>query len=175
MTRRQAEHIVHELAPTNPVPVWNVLDVGCGIGRLVDPIHSLWPDWWIWGVDQSPAMIAEARERCVTPRSHFLEPQDGGVLSNAAYCVLVLQHLDDAKVADLLAWIADHLPTGGRLVSQWVVGNPNQQSGRSFPRYWDRVGWLLADAGFTTVREVWDWGVTCYADEWLWVTSEKTG
>jgi len=63
--------------------------------------------------------------------------------------------------------VPDHRP------QQWVIGDPAASSERSHLRLWDRVGWLLADAGFAQRRQVWDRDVTGYADEWLWVTSTR--
>jgi len=176
MTRRQAAYIADEIEPYETVPRWDVIDVGCGVGRLVNPIHNLWPWWEIWGVDPSAEMIAEARRRCDTTLAYFLETkyaQDLVPGMDAGYCVLVFQHLNDSKAAELLAWVADLLWPGARFVSQWVVGNPNRSGERSYPRYRDTVDCLLAAAGFETVREVWDRDVTGYTDEWLWVTSTR--
>jgi|HubBroStandDraft_6_1064221.scaffolds.fasta_scaffold797928_2 ubiquinone/menaquinone biosynthesis C-methylase UbiE len=50
----------------------DVLDVGCGTGRLLDRAAALWPDAHFIGVDLSAPMIAEAsRKRSGDPRYRF--------------------------------------------------------------------------------------------------------
>ena len=51
-------------------PSAGVLDLGCGIGRVATALASRVR--CVLGLDVSPAMIAEARRRCVSPNLRFL-------------------------------------------------------------------------------------------------------
>ncbi|HTP30207.1 MAG TPA: class I SAM-dependent methyltransferase [Anaeromyxobacteraceae bacterium] len=41
----------------------DVLDVGCGTGRLLETVARRWGDAWLTGVDASEAMVAQAQHK----------------------------------------------------------------------------------------------------------------
>jgi ubiquinone/menaquinone biosynthesis C-methylase UbiE len=47
----------------------NVLDIGCGSGRLLRKAHDYWPQAQLAGVDPAPGMLEVARQ--LTPEAHF--------------------------------------------------------------------------------------------------------
>ncbi len=50
----------------------DILDLGCGTGRLIERAARRWPDARLVGIDPSPAMIAEARRKTANDsRMHF--------------------------------------------------------------------------------------------------------
>jgi len=50
------------LIPANFVPA-NILDIGCGTGRLLRRMHARWPSASLVGVDVAEGMVAKAREQ----------------------------------------------------------------------------------------------------------------
>ena len=53
---------VLSLIPANFVPS-NILDIGCGTGRLLRRMHARWPSASLVGVDVAEGMVAQAREQ----------------------------------------------------------------------------------------------------------------
>ena len=47
----------------------NVLDIGCGSGRLLRKVHAYWPETHLLGVDPAQKMLEVART--LTPEAHF--------------------------------------------------------------------------------------------------------
>jgi SAM-dependent methyltransferase len=100
-----------------------VLDVGCGIGRWSRLLAARGAR--VTGIDLSPTMIAQARQRAVADdvagRCEFLV-QDLSTLDMREHYdlvlgVTVLQHiLDPAAFRDALAALTAHVAPGGRLV-----------------------------------------------------------
>ena len=68
----------------------DVLDLGCGTGRLLERAAHEWPDARFIGVDLSPAMIAEAR------RKHAGDPRFRFEVGDAAALPLVPASVDVA-------------------------------------------------------------------------------
>lgn len=95
-----------------------VADLGCGTGAAVAALASAVER--VIGVDREPAMLEVARQRTlgfenVSLREGDLSAlpiEDGAV--NAAMCMLVLHHIDDASA--VIAESARVLCDGGRLV-----------------------------------------------------------
>ncbi len=48
-------------------------DLGCGPGTLTATLTERWPHATVWGVDNSPQMLAKARTLPAQPRLHFME------------------------------------------------------------------------------------------------------
>ena len=180
-TRRQAVFIVEQLAidvKQLRVEKGIVRDVGCGIGRLTFEVAHEAPYLYVVGVDPSHTMIEVARGRLaentyLDHRLDFAKTSDGKGLSggyDGAWCVLVFQHLIEAPIREILRDVADTLQPGARFVSQWMLDKD-----QAFPREADVLR-VLMDEGFENVRLHGDADVTrlWFADNWLWVTSERT-
>ncbi|NGO71494.1 trans-aconitate 2-methyltransferase [Streptomyces boncukensis] len=133
--------------PGRPAP--RIADLGCGPGGPSAPLAERYPEAYITGYDNSPAMLAEARAHERPGRLDFAEadlatwrpsPADrfGLLFSNAA-----LQWVPD-HVSAFPAWVAA-LPPGGVLAFQ-VPGNFSAPSHtllaelRNAPRWRSRVG-----------------------------------
>ncbi len=54
-------------------PPENILDIGCGTGRLLRKAAARWPDARLIGVDPADGMIRQARQR--TPQATFFSGQ----------------------------------------------------------------------------------------------------
>jgi len=169
-TARQADFIVEQLDLGDEAE--RVIDMGCGIGRLTYPIAEALPCVHVWGLDPSSAMIQKAKD---DSRFGFFSPSllcdlfladsvDG------AWSVLVFQHLLEAPIRTILHDLADVLKPGARFVSQWML-----DVDQPFPLRADVLR-VLEEEGFQTVRYQDDTDVTklWFADNWLWVTSERT-
>ena len=100
-----------------------VLDVGCGVGRWSRLLAARGAE--VTGVDLSPTMIAQARQRAaaegVADRCRFqvqdLSNLDVGGQFNLVLGVTVLQHiLDPGALRAALMAMAAHLAPGGRMI-----------------------------------------------------------
>lgn len=100
-----------------------VLDVGCGVGRWSRLLAARGAR--VTGVDLSPTMIAQARQRAardgVADRCRFevrdLSSLDVGEQFDLVLSVTVLQHiLDPERLRDALAAMRAHLAPGGRMI-----------------------------------------------------------
>lgn len=124
-----------------------VVDLGCGPGNLTATLHSRWPDAVVEAWDDSPEMVAAARERGVDARLGDLrawtpEPDTDVVLTNAALH-WVPEH------PELLTRWAGALAPGSWLAMQ-VPGNFGAPSHESVRRLASREPWtaLLHDIPF---------------------------
>ncbi|MEP6994342.1 MAG: class I SAM-dependent methyltransferase [Acidobacteriota bacterium] len=124
-------------------PDWHVLEIGCGIGRLLRPLservaHAV-------GVDVSEEMIVRAREYCAGRPNVALHRTDGdlGFLPDGefdfAFSHIVFQHLPrKAYVQRYLREAARLLKPGGILRVQ-VDGRSRQFYRRWFADSWSGV------------------------------------
>lgn len=92
-------------------PDASVLDLGCGVGRLVNLLAR--PDREVWGVDESAAMLAH-----LSPIATAVEADLRGLdLGRRFDAVVLASHLVDVADGDLrrafLTAVADHLADGG--------------------------------------------------------------
>ena len=164
-TARQAAFIVEQLG----VDTGTVIDVGCGIGRLIDPVAEALPHVSVWGLDPSQAMIEEAAATC--RHGHFSQYKrdlfHAGSVAGA-WSVLVFQHLLEEPIQQILRDVYAVLQPGGRFVTQWMI-----DVDQAAPTESD-VLLLLEEEGFQTLHREDDTDVTGLSfGNWLWVTSEK--
>jgi trans-aconitate 2-methyltransferase len=97
-----------------------VIDMGCGPGYTTALLREAIPHSFATGIDASPAMIAEARERVAD--AHFVVGDATAALSLPAqliYARLLLGHLPDPRAA-LVSWAAALRP-GGLVVCEEPV------------------------------------------------------
>ncbi|HEX8053693.1 MAG TPA: methyltransferase domain-containing protein [Thermoleophilaceae bacterium] len=129
-------------------PGERILDVGCGPGYYVAELaEEVGPDGTVTGIDQSPAMLAVARDRCKSlPGTSFGEgeatalPFDDASF-DAVLSVQVMEYVPD--VAAALAEVHRVLRPGGRVVL-WDID-------------WTTVSWHSRDpVRMRRVLEAWD-------------------
>jgi SAM-dependent methyltransferase len=108
-----------------------VLDLGCGVGRLLLPMAEALPSCRLLGVDISPRMVELGRALATTRMVDVdLLVGDGRTLPPcppliAAYSMLVFQHVPRIVTANYIRQVAGRLQPGGRFVFQFVVGDNN--------------------------------------------------
>ncbi|QMU79421.1 trans-aconitate 2-methyltransferase [Streptacidiphilus sp. PB12-B1b] len=125
---RHADHRsrpFHDLVARIPGTPQRVVDLGCGPGNTTATLPRRWPRARITGIDNSPAMIRQARH------DHpDIDVQPGDITTHRPDADLILSNA-------ALQWIPDHtrlfprwidaLPAGGTLAFQ-VPGNFDQPS-----------------------------------------------
>lgn len=143
---------------TTGLSVSRFLDLGTGTGLTARGVLAVHPEASLVGVDDSQAMLAEARR--VLPEATELrvarlqDPLPAGPF-DLVVSALAIHHLDGAAKADLYARVADVLVSGGRVVVGDVVV-PEDPADVVTPidgvydvpsSAADQLAWL-ADAGF---------------------------
>ena len=146
-----------------------VLDVGCGVGRLMVPL--LREGHEVTGCEPSPWMRMRAREHLdASGFSDIADPCRWQLVTDvplydtfdAVVCVAVFQHLDQADQYLTLAKVNEVLRPGGRLLLQ--VQTEGESGPMSHPvdrfrlRNWlGRLGMDLLDERGCTVYPTWTW------------------
>jgi trans-aconitate 2-methyltransferase len=123
-----------------------VIDMGCGPGFTTALLRDAVPHSFATGIDASPAMIAEARER--VPDAHFVVADVTAPLSLPAqliYSRLLLGHLPDPGAA-LATWAAALRP-GGIVVCEEPVRYRGDDP--VFARYEEAVTAVVVARGAT--------------------------
>ena len=88
--------------------VTTAADLGCGPGTLTATLTARWPHATVWGVDNSPQMLAQARALPAQPRLHFVE---------ADMTVWRPPQLLDRIISNaVLHWVPEHQAVLQRLV-----------------------------------------------------------
>jgi tRNA (cmo5U34)-methyltransferase len=100
-----------------------ILDLGAGTGRTAQVVLARHPDAQLHGIDESPAMLASARE--LLPKAQFTvarlqDPLPRGPFDIVVSC-LAVHHLNGPEKADLFKRITAVLRPGGRFVLADVV------------------------------------------------------
>ncbi len=98
-------------------PLEDILDVGCGTGRLLRKARARWPQARLYGVDLSEGMIAQARRRL--PEAHFyVAPAEKIPLPDhsidLAFSTVSFHHWNDQQAG--LGEIARVMRPGGRFI-----------------------------------------------------------
>ena len=123
-----------------------VIDMCCGPGFTTALLRDAIPHSFVTGVDASPAMIAEARER--VPDAHFVVADVTAPLvlpAQLVYARLLLGHLPEPGAA-LATW-ADALRPGGIVVCEEPVRYRSDDP--VFARYEETVTAVVAARGVT--------------------------
>ncbi len=138
-----------------------VLDIGCGVGRLMKPGY--------YGIDISSEMLEIARER---HPDYNLEITDGRSIPykdeffDKVYSVLLFQHLPLEAVGAYIKEAYRVLKSGGVFKFQFIEGTENEPFSKHHDR--SKIIKLLLLAGF--VGPEMRGGVH---DSWTWVTGRK--
>ena len=117
------------LQETNPK---ELLVVGCGTGNEIERFTQTSEHWEITGIDPSPEMIKQAREKLQRYKNvklieGLLADLDVKKKYSAATLLLVLHFLDDnGEKLKLLTLIAERLVSGAPFVMLDITGDKNQ-------------------------------------------------
>jgi tRNA (cmo5U34)-methyltransferase len=160
--------------------VGRFLDLGSGDGRVIALLRERWPDAAAIGLDLSPALTEEARQRFAGTDSVRVEEHDlmqplPGDLGRFDLVVsaLAIHHLPDKRKKELFAEVFSLLRPNGAFYDLDVVAAPTaelhelsqaafgfdarQQDPSDQPaRLEDQLGWLR-EAGFSDVDCHWKW------------------
>ncbi len=171
--RMLLEHLVRD-------EVNRVLDLGTGDGRMIAVLRESRPHVAAVGLDLSPQLLAEARERFEGAEDIRIEehdlmnplPDDLGEF-DLVVSALAIHHLPDARKRQLFAEVFELLEPGGCFYDLDVVAAPTaalhdlSQSAFGFDarhqdpsdqpaRLEDQLGWLR-EVGFADVDCFWKW------------------
>ena len=154
-------------------PGGRVLDLGCGGGRLAIPIARCAPAAHLFGVDSAPAMIGAASRDAQDAEIYNVSwlVNDGRMIPalgpiDAAYSVLVFQHLPGPVVRAYIDQVLGMLAPGGTFRFQWVTGNDEHPGEYSY----DHRAETLLGGHALGVDAL---GVDPVFDEWRWATLTK--
>jgi cyclopropane fatty-acyl-phospholipid synthase-like methyltransferase len=119
------ELILPEIEPALHVGS-SILDFGCGIGRLTIPVAQHFKDANLIGYDIAQQFleraIQAANDAHVAERCYFMPNLDDTLMVDAAYSMMVLQHIPNTAKPVILERIARALNDGGIFRFQYVEG-----------------------------------------------------
>lgn len=101
----------------------NVLvDLGCGVGRILNVMGAVYYGDRLHGVDISADMLSQVPRRANVTLHHSdgrdIPAEIGGV--DFAWSVLMFQHIPQTAQAGYVRQVAERLAPDGRFVLQWV-------------------------------------------------------
>ncbi len=112
----QLKKILPEIAQSNGDV--NIIDVGCGYGRISRPVLENFPEVQITGIDVSPNFVKLFREN--TGGNAFVGFAEDFSLQPGFYdyiiCVTVLMYVDKDKIEKTLVNFLRHLKKGGKIL-----------------------------------------------------------
>lgn len=151
----------------------NILEVGCGIGRLMDalPDSALIYEANPWGVDISLDMLDEGQKR--HGWNHQFIVNDGRTIPftdgffEFVYCVLVFQHLPGEAIRSYIKETYRVLQPQGIFRFQYIEGTEQEPFSRHYnPETMRR--WLT-DEGFEITQQ----DRALVHKQWSWITAVK--
>ncbi len=149
-----AAYIQEHAAPFLPQPPTRILDLGPGPGFLALERHTLYPEAEVIGLDNNPAIIANARQRLEmtpSPLVHFVvgniqEARPAGPF-DLAYAALVFLYLTDLPRA--VERIYHALAPGGTLwIKDLNTGSPEYTSDPEYHYLTDNLFASMRKAGY---------------------------
>ena len=162
--------VLNALAAVGAAP-HDILDVGCGTGRLLESAGRRWPEARLVGIDPSDAMIAQAERKHQGDARFLFKRSDASVLPldsssfDVAFTTMSFHHWTDQATA--IREIARVLRPAGH----FVLADPDMpflRLVRPFLRWTDHVNLqdpeairqLLEQGGFSVVSFRRYWRVT---------------
>ena len=97
----------------------NVLEIGCGIGRLLDPLSEKYKECNFYAIDISDEMIKFA------PKKDNIKYQEVANNLDLVYSMLVFQHIQDQEKINYVKLAYDNLKNNGNINIQFVIGEEN--------------------------------------------------
>jgi cyclopropane fatty-acyl-phospholipid synthase-like methyltransferase len=143
------KYIADEWAPTetflnlieNNNDSWNnVLEIGCGIGRLLVPLADKYSNCNFYAIDISDEMINLA------PKRDNIRYQELADNLDLVYSMLVFQHIEHQEKINYIKLAYEKLKVGGNLFFQFVIGEEN--SPYSYQTSKSEIDNILKEIGF---------------------------
>jgi trans-aconitate 2-methyltransferase len=143
----------------------HILEIGCGFGRLTQPVADRYPDAHVTGIDINPAVLPKSYAQ---NRTTYLCRDDLIGLSgfDAIYSVAVFQHLPDAEKRAYISQAYQALNRGGVFRLQFIEGDRD-----NFCDHWVEltdIGAWFDDVGFH-LQEI----SHSVHPQWCWITGLK--
>lgn len=174
--------MAHLLEQTGPIADGcEVLEIGCGLGRLTLPLAAMLPRVFVMGIDVSSRMIEQARhdrDLALIPNLHYTQCDGRSIprkwngyampTFDVIYSVLVFQHLDPDGVRAYLAEVAAMLKPEGRFVCQFVRGSDREWMSNGYEL--DEIHRWGAEVGLRRSGVAIEGGVH---NEWVWMAMER--
>jgi len=152
-----------------------VLDLGCGPGRLTLALAQQRPEVRVIGLDVSTRMVDAARSIGFGYENVKFARNDGRTLPDwveadidAAYSMLMFQHIPADACAGYVKEVARVLRPGGRFRFQTVIGTAPDHFLSHQSNYAEMTAWC-EDAGLEVVES----GPSRLYHEWSWMTARK--
>ena len=118
----------------------NVLEIGCGIGRLLVPLAEKYDECNFYGIDISDEMIKLA------PKKDNIKYQKVANNLDLVYSMLVFQHIEHQEKINYAKLAYDNLKNGGNIYFQFVIGEEN--SPYSYQTSKTEIEKILTNVGF---------------------------
>jgi cyclopropane fatty-acyl-phospholipid synthase-like methyltransferase len=118
----------------------NVLEIGCGIGRLLDPLSEKYKECNFYAIDISDEMIKLA------PKKDNIKYQQVPNNLDFVYSMLVFQHIEHQEKINYIKLAYEKLKVGGNLFFQFVIGEEN--SPYSYQTSKSEIDNILKEIGF---------------------------
>jgi cyclopropane fatty-acyl-phospholipid synthase-like methyltransferase len=131
----------------------HVVELGCGVGRILIPFAKANPKVSFTGIDISKKMIAKAKKKAKTEKVKNVEllANDGREILldkvNYVYSFTVFQHIDAEGVQTYFKEVAKALAVGGVFKFQYVEGSENSAFSQQYKR--EQIEDWLMEAGFS--------------------------
>jgi cyclopropane fatty-acyl-phospholipid synthase-like methyltransferase len=121
----------------------NVLEIGCGIGRLLVPLADKYGKCNFYGIDVSDEMIKLA------PKKDNIKYQEIANNLDFVYSMLVFQHIEHQEKIDYIKLAYEKLKVGGNLFFQFVIGEENSPYSYQTSKF--EIDKILKDTGFNNL------------------------
>ena len=146
-------------------PQASIMELGCGVGRLLLAFAQRYLKTWFLGIDSSKAMV----ESIDNPENVAVFQNDGRSLEpwtasafDGIYSMTMFQHIPNTAKRSYLAEAFRVLKRGGLLRLQWsVAGEPgplsHPTSYESMLRWLDQEGFSVEGSQRNLIKPGWAW------------------
>ncbi len=172
-TEKELQIILGEI----PLSTKRILEIGCGVGRLIIPLAEYRMDIYFYGVDISEGLISIAKKRSGKSKLYKdveLINNDGRSLPfednyfSFIYSVTVFQHIDSIGIERYFKEVGKKLQYNGRFFFQFIEGDESEPMSHHYDFVY--ISKLLSKFGV----EIIDVKRGLIYKNWTWVTAKKT-